>query len=154
MAIVMNHLLQGSLKYLILLGVSTSCAPLTFSESPSLDFETYRSVRVEVQPSFTDAAYATSYLADELARSSGFERVTTSPSEQVDLVLRVQVAVTSDIDSDGELRYEGEAEYVASTPRGVVVLRGSEDDTSASPGEVVEDALDEVALSFIHPYRL
>lgn len=150
----MNDLNGMCFGLALVLGASVACAPLTFSESPVLDFESYRSVRVEVVPSFTDPGYATQYLADELAGSSGFEQVTTHPSERVDLVLEVQVAVTSELDSDGELSYEAEAEYVATTPRGVLVVRGSEDDTSASPTEVVEDVLDEVALRFIRPYRL
>jgi hypothetical protein len=150
----MTSIAKRGLCLALALGSVSACAPLTFSEPAALDFASYRSVRVEVVPSFTDPSYATQYLADELARSSGFERVTTDPAERVDLVLRVQVAVTSEVDGDGEIQYEGEAEYVATTPRGVVVAEGSEDDTSASPAEVVEDALDEVALRFIHPYRL
>jgi hypothetical protein len=150
----MTKILRNGLCALLLLGPSTACAPLTFSEPPAVDFERYPSVRVEVVPSFTDPTYATQYLADELARSSGFAYVTTSPAQLVELVLQVQVAVSSDLDSDGELHYEAEAEYVASTPRGVLVAEGSEDDTSASPTEAVEDALDQVALRFIHPYRL
>lgn len=69
-------------------------------------------------------------------------------------MLAVQVAVSSDGDGDGEIEYEGEAEYVAATPLGVVVAQGSEDDTSSSATEVVEDTLDEVALHFIRPFRL
>lgn len=150
----MTSIVRKWLNLALALGSVLGCAPLTFSEPAALDFASYRSVRVEVAPSFTDPAYATQYLAGELERSSGFEHVTTAPAERVDLVLRVQVAVTSEVDSDGEINYEGEAEYVATTPRGVLVVQGSEDDTSASPTEVVEDALDEVALRFIRPFRL
>ena len=150
----MTNIVRKWLCLVLALGPVTACAPLTFSEPAILDFASYRSVRVEVLPSFTDPTYATQYLASELERNSGFERVTTDPAERVDLVLRVQVAVTSEVDGDGEIQYEGDAEYVATTPRGVLVAEGSEEDTSASPTEVVEDALDEVALRFIHPYRL
>jgi hypothetical protein len=126
------------------LAAATGCAPLTFSEPAELDFTTYRSVRVAVNPSFTDPAYATEYLAEELRDGSGFERVTTAPGEPVDLVLSVQVAVSSDVDGDCEIEYEGEGQYVAATPLGVVVAHGSEDDASASATELVEDVLDEV----------
>jgi hypothetical protein len=150
----MTNVARRWLYLALALGSPMGCAPLTFSESAALDFASYRSVRVEVLPSFTDPTYATQYLAEELEHSSGFESVTTDPAERVDLVLRVQVAVTSEVDGDGEIQYEGEAEYVATTPRGAVVAQGSEDDRSASPSEVVEDTLDEVALRFIRPYRL
>lgn len=142
------------LFFLLLLGALAGCAPLTFSEPEELDFSAYRSVRVAVIPSFTDPAYASEYLAHELRRDSGFERVTTEPSERVDLLLSVQVAVISEIDSDGEIQYRGEGNYVATSSLGAVVTHGSEDDQSASPGEVVEDVLDEVALHFIRPFRL
>lgn len=150
----MSNRLRKRWVLLFPLGAAMGCAPLTFSEPAELDFTTYRSVRVVVDPSFTDPAYATEYLAEELRNGSGFERVTTAAREPVDLVLSVQVAVSSDVDGDGDIEYEGEAEYVAATPLGVVVAQGNEDDTSASAAEVVEDALDEVALHFIRPFRL
>jgi hypothetical protein len=130
------------------------CAPLTFSEPPRIDFERYRSVRVSVNPSFTDAAVATAYFAEALRQGSGFAYVTTNPAERVDLLLDVQVDVTTSFDNDGQVSYEGNGSYRATTPTGTLVDRGKEGDQSRSAGEVVEDVLDEVALHYLAPFRL
>jgi hypothetical protein len=50
--------------------------------------------------------------------------------------------------------HDGDAAYLAITPDGTVVDRGTEADTSEFPDEVVEDVLDEIALHYIRPYRL
>jgi len=150
----MKTFLRAAVSLMISAFAAMACAPLTFSEPAALDFATYRAVRVVVVPSFTDPATATQYLAEQLTLDSGFERVTTNAAERVDLVLSVQVAVTSETDSDGEIEYASEAEYVATTPSGELVKRGEEDDRSQSPAEAVEDVLDEIALRFIRPYRL
>jgi hypothetical protein len=126
--------------------LTAGCAPLTFSEPAAIDFSRFRSVRVE-----GDMA---DYLAAELTKSSGFERTTTDPRLAVDLVLRVGVAVAENRDSDGNVDYTARADYRSETPAGVRVDSGSEDDTSDTPWEASEDALDEVALHYIRPYRL
>jgi hypothetical protein len=130
------------------------CAPLTFSEPPRIDFERYRSVRVSVNPSFTDAAFATNYFAKALRQGSGFSYVTTNPAERVDILLDVQVDVTTLVDNDGQVSYEGNGSYRARTPTGALVDRGEEGDRSHSAEEVVEDVLDEVALHYLAPFRL
>jgi hypothetical protein len=131
-----------------------ACAPLTFSERPALDYSRYRSVRVEVNPSYGDPGYATNYFAEQLRNGSGFEQVTTDAAARTDLVITVQVSVSSSTDTDGNIEYDGTADYVARSPDGRVIDEGSADDTSQSPDEVVEDVLDEVALHYIAPFRL
>jgi hypothetical protein len=142
----------GSSVLFALLG----CAPLTFSEPSAIDFDTYRSVFVDVNPGEPDARLS-EHLADELRESSGFERVTTDPNEAVDLLLTVElyVDVTITEDDDGtSVEYDGVGEFTARTPSGAVVDRGAEDDSSISYDETQEDVLDEIALHYLAPYRL
>lgn len=133
------------------------CAPLTFSNEPAIDFDTYRSVRVEVTASDDYAGYAETYLVDQLARSSGFTSVTLDPTVATDLVLRVDLAVSESLDVDGEgdldLEYQGAALYHAATPDGGLVDSGETEDTSDIELEVVEDLLDEIEYHYIEPYR-
>jgi hypothetical protein len=141
---------------MLVLWPAFACAPLTFSEPGALDFDRYRVARV--------AGDGADYLARELAETSGFEAVTTDRSAQVDLVIDVaayteeKTTCTCDCDCGGdcacESDYAATASFVASTPAGVVVDRGSVNDASESELEAVQDVLDEVALHFIRPYRL
>lgn len=131
-----------------------SCTPLTFSERAAVDYRRYRSALVEVNPSYGDPGTATLYFADQLNGSSGFAEVTTDPTVRTDLVITVQIAVTSTTDPDGNIEYDATGDYVARASDGTIVDQGSEDDTSASPNEVVEDVLDQIALHYIAPFRL
>jgi hypothetical protein len=133
-----------------------ACAPLTFSEPGAIDFERYRVARIE-----GDWA---GYLAGELAASSGFAAVTTDVTARVDLVIHVTVSVLPDVvctcedpcqcNCVCEEEYDATAIYVATTPEGVLVDQGTENDGSGRADEAVEDALDQVALHYIRPYRL
>lgn len=133
------------------------CAPLTFSNDGAVDFERYRSVRVEPVAA-ADSQYATEYLARELVHLSGFSRVTTSAREPVDLVLRVEVTVTEVISFDEhghvDRSYLGKAVFRARTPEGLSVDSGVVEDQSEWPTEVVEDVLDLVAHRYLAPYRV
>lgn len=135
--------------------LALACAPLTFSNDAPIDFDVYRSVRVEMLPSTQHAAYAAQYLAERLAQSSGFERVTLD--DGADLILEVDLSVRLEIDTDSEgnleTEYVGIATYVASTPSGRVIDWGSEEDASATELEVIEDLLDEIEYHYFAPYR-
>ena len=134
---------------------STACVPMTFSNEGELDFETYRSARVQVEAPMQDPS---SYLAAELERSSGFQIVTTKTNDPVDLVLtvtvQVDVEVSTEDDGTTDIDYRGTATFTATDARGSTVHAGMETDTSEEPSEAAEDVLDEVALRFLSPYRI
>lgn len=135
---------------------ASGCAPLTFSNDGSVDFDRYRSVLVtEVH---TDANLdGAAYLARELATYSGFEQVTTDPRERVDLVLRVDVRVRriDTVHSDGfvDVSYESHGTFRALSAGQQEVDSGEVEDTSESEVEAVEDALDAIAHHYLAPYR-
>lgn len=141
----------------LLLAALPGCAPLTFSNDPSFDFERYSTVFVApIQDG--GRFHASGYLADELAAHSGFSEVTTAPRAGVDVVLEVEVHVRYEttVDSDGwlETNYEARATFRALTPDLRVIDSGSvEDDSSYSEREAVEDVLDEIVHHFLKPYR-
>jgi hypothetical protein len=129
-----------------------SCAPLTFSERSKLDFARYRAVAVSVSAAPGSSTVDLSgYLADELRAHSGFQTVTTNRAAPVDLFLDVEVRWTADSDNT---TIDASADYLARTPAGTLVVQGSETDNAGSVQGAVEDALDEVVLDFIEPYRL
>ena len=135
---------------------TAGCAPLTFSEPGALDFARYERALI-----VGDGA---DYLAEELREFSGFELVTTEPAREVDLVITVGVVVSEETSCDCSCDCEGScdcdqsfhavATYAATTPAGELVESGSEEDTSSTWPEAQSDALDEVALHYIRPYRL
>jgi len=139
---------------------SFGCAPMTFSNEGAIDFSKYRSAFVE-----GDGA---DYLAGELSEISGFSWVTTDPTVNVDLDIRVSVFLEehrtceceaeSDCDDTCtctcESDHEATAAFVAKAPSGALVDSGTENDTSETPLEALEDVLDEVALHYVRAYRL
>jgi hypothetical protein len=134
-----------------------ACAPLTYSETGAVDFETFRSVRVSVTTPI-DSVGATYYMADELRDVSGFSLVTVDSTQAVDAVLEVYVSTLpeSEMREDGSLDsfYSSQATYRLTTPDDPDVDSGSTSDQSEYEWEAVEDALDQVALHYIRPYRL
>jgi len=143
------------------LGAASGCVPMTFSREPALDFGIYRHAAVHVSLSgsvgFYDPTSAAVYLAAELEEHSGFERVSVGNTEAADVLLSVQVRVSARVDYSGdypEYSYRSEASFRATDPNGVVVDSGHVSDSSQSPGEAVQDALDEVTLHYLRPYRL
>jgi hypothetical protein len=153
----------------VLAGSVLSCAPLTFSHEGAIDFERYRVALVQEVPTdaFSGGDWA-DYLARELHGTSGFELVTTDASVEVDLVIVVSTFVVPEVtcecedycdvecysDCVCETEFDATASYVATTPAGAVIDEGTESDTSSTWDEAVEDALDEVALHYMRPYRL
>ena len=146
----------GSLA--LLAGLPCACVPITFSRDPALDFEVYRHVAVQVfRNGVGEDAIATAYLAAELQELSGFERVSTGDTEAADVFLSVSVSVTELVDYSSDppdYEYQSDASFSAVDPNGAVVDSGHVSDSSESPGEAVEDALDEVTLHYLRPYRL
>jgi hypothetical protein len=140
---------------------SNGCVPLTFSREASLDFEVYRHAVVQVSltglASFYAEQSATAYLASELQEKSGFETVSVGTAEAADVLVSVSVSVTEWVDFSGDTpdyHYESDASFRATDPNGIVIDSGHVSDSSESPGEAVEDALDEVTLHYLRPYRL
>jgi len=130
---------------------AAACVPMTFSEKGAVDFEKYRSVRVDVQPD--DALLtANKHLAQELHRVSGFQYVTTNPAQATDLVLQVDIVSVDPPDQEGE-NYLAKVEFAAYTAQGAKVDSGEDFDDSMTQAEAIEDALDEVAAHYIRPYR-
>lgn len=139
----------------------TGCVPLTFSREPAIDFEAYRHAAVQVSlhglAGFYDVTSATVYLASGLQEASGFETVSVGQSEAADVLLSVSVNVTEWVDFSGDYpnyEYDSTASFRAIDPNGFVIDTGQVSDSSESPGEAVEDALDEVVLHYLRPYRL
>lgn len=140
---------------------SSGCVPLTFSREQPIDFEVYRHVVVQVHLQGLADLYgetsATVYFASELQELSGFETVSVGNTEAADVVLSVSVNVTEWVDYSGDqpdYEYPSDASFQAVDPNGIVIDSGHVSDSSESPGEAVEDALDEVTLHYLKPYRL
>jgi hypothetical protein len=137
------------------------CAPLTFSNEPAIDYGSYRSVRVDVVATNGHSEYASQYLAQQLARTSGFDRVTRDPRVATELLLQVDLSVSEsieiDVDDEGDVdidtEYEGSASYHAIARDGTLVDSGSREDTSELELEAVEDLLDEIEYHYMAPYR-
>ncbi len=133
-----------------------SCAPLTYSEKGAVDFEEYASVRVSVVSSALSSD-PTTYLADELAATSGFTTVTVDPAAAVDAVLNVNLRVvySPTVDDHGNSvdQYNGTADYTltAGTSR---VDSGQATSTSSTEIDAAQGALDGVITHYVAPYRL
>lgn len=139
----------------------TGCMPLTFSRDPAIDFEVYRHAAVQVSlrglAALYDETRATAYLASELRELSGFETVSVGATEAADVLLFVSVHATEWVDYSGDVpdyEYPSNASFQAVDRNGIVIDSGRVSDTSESLGEAVEDALDEVTLHYLQPYRL
>ncbi|HEY6727631.1 MAG TPA: hypothetical protein VI197_26530 [Polyangiaceae bacterium] len=146
---------------LFVLWAASGCVPITFSREPALDFEIYRHAAVQVSLAgfvdFYDDTSASVYLASELDEQSGFERVSVGSTEAADVLLTVNVTVRQWVDDSGDYpdySYASDASFRATDRNGVVIDSGHVADSSESPGEAVEDALDEVSLHYLRPYRL
>jgi len=145
---------------LLALWALSGCVPVTFSRDPALDFDVYRHAAVQVSLSglgVYDDSSATVYFAAQLDEQSGFERVSVGNTEAADVLLTVNLTVREVVDYSGdypEYSYDSDASFRATDPNGVVVDSGHVSDSSESPGEAVEDALDEVTLHYLRPYRL
>jgi len=153
---------RGCAPLLVLLALlPSSCVPLTFSREAPIDFDVYRHVGVQVTvhglASYYDDQGATVYLASELQKSSGFDTVSTGDTTAADLVLNVSVTLTELVDTSGDspdYEYQADASFTAVDPSGTEIDIGYVSDSSELPSEALEDALDEVTLHYLRPYRL
>ena len=143
--------------------VSSGCVPMTFSREPAVDFSLYRKVGIDVRlgalSTYFGEERASSYLASELRRDSGFEEVTVDLAEpDIDLFLNVSVSLIERIVEDEygflDVEYEAVAQYAAVNPDGQLVDSGTRADVSRFPDAAIEYVLDEVALRYFKPYRL
>lgn len=148
----------------VLLGVG--CAPLTFSNESSVDYQTYRSVRVELGGP-DGSRRERDYLEEQMRVYSGFRRVALDPAEFVDARLRVELSADSDhedvlidilfADDDEE---EEPPSYSAYVSFRLEAADGSLIDVGAMSAEAndyfdaTEAALDLVVLHYLRPYRL
>lgn len=141
----------------------SGCVPMTFSREEVIDFSLYQKVGVDVHLGPVSAYYgaerASSYLASELRRDSGFEQVTVDLTEaDIDVYLSVNVRLAERIVEDEygflDVEYEALAQFAALDTEGQVVDSGSRVDVSQFPDAAIEYALDEVALRYFKPYRL
>jgi hypothetical protein len=147
------------------LGLSavSGCVPMTFSRDAAVDFSVYRKVGVDVRlnslAQFFGEARASSYLASELTRDSGFEEVTVDLAlEDIDLFLTVNVSLIEYLVEDEygfpDFEYQALAQFLAQDVEGAVADRGSRAEVSRFPVSAIELVLDEVALRYFKPYRL
>jgi len=153
---------RGFVQVLGAAGVS-GCVPMTFSRDAAVDFSVYRKVGVDVRLSslaqFFGEDRASSYLASELSRDSGFEEVTVDLAlEDIDLFLTVNVSLIEYLVEDEygfpDFEYEALAQFFAQDIEGVIVDDGSRAEVSRFPVSAIELVLDEVALKYFKPYRL
>lgn len=138
-----------------------SCVPLTFSREAPIDFDVYRHVAVQVSlhglASSYDDQSATVYLASELQADSGFDTVSIGDAASADLLLSVSVTMTELVDTSGDspdYEYQADASFRAIDPNGTEIDSGYVSDSNEFPDEALEDALDEVTLHYLRPYRL
>ena len=157
----MRHLLRLAQVGFVALLTHSACVPLTFSHDAAIDFEKYKRARVVVSLSdeavYYGAANATAYLIGELKAGSGFEVVVSDPSASVDLTLNVRLSMVEQVrttDDGLDFDYESQALYSALDSSGDTIDSGRTADSSGFPSEAIEDALDEVALRYLRPYRL
>jgi hypothetical protein len=142
---------------------AAGCVPMTFSRAPAVDFSLYRKVGVDVRldalARFFGEARASSYLASELERDSGFAEVTVDLAlEDIDLFLTVEVSLLEYLVEDEygflEFEYQALARFWAQDVAGNVVDAGRRAEVSGFPAPAIEFVLDEVALRYFKPYRL
>ena len=141
--------------------LSQGCVPLTFSREAPIDFDAYRHVAVQVSVHGLGSSYddqsATVYLASELQADSGFETVSIGDTASADLFLNVSVTLSELVDNSGDTpdyEYQADASFQAVDPSGNEVDSGYVSDTSEFASEAIEDALDELTLHYLRPYRL
>jgi hypothetical protein len=136
---------------------------MTFSRDASIDFSRYRKVGVDVRLGalalFFGEARASSYLAVELERDSGFAEVTVDlATEDIDLYLSVDVDLIEYLVEDEygflESEFQAMAQFVAQDIEGNVIDGGRRVEVSRLPEAALEFVLDEVALRYFKPYRL
>ena len=147
----------GSLCLLALV----ACQPVTISHVGRIDFERYRSVYVEPislsgNTVFPDLDTGTQlYLVDELRLISGFRTVNAVSTLQADTILAVTMQVDADEDFEtGDVEYRAEVSFQLLSARGGLIASETFVSRDADLLEAQQDALDEIALFFLKPYRI
>jgi hypothetical protein len=152
----------------LVLLLGAGCAPLTFSNESSVDFQRYQSVRLELGgPDGSQRQH--DYLEDQLRVHSGFRRVTRDPAEPVDTRLLVELSADSDHEAEdiiGDILFGTDEEeedppaYSAWVNYRLEAADGSLIDVGATSAEAsdsfaaAESVLDLVVLHYLRPYRL
>jgi len=153
----------------LLLALCAGCAPLTFSNESSVDFQTYQSVRLELGgPDGSRRQH--DYLEEELRVHSGFRRVTRDPAELVDARLLVELSAESDHEAEDILvdilfdteeeedseppSYSAYVSYRLEAADGSLIDVGATSAEAADSFEAAEAVLDLVVLHYLRPYRL
>jgi hypothetical protein len=144
-------------KRSVLCGLALGCAPLTFSNEASVDFERYARVRVVVAGPDGSANHA-DYLAGELAAHSGFSAVTRDTLAPVDAVLTAELSLSvtgDDLFDDDDTAYSATVLFRLVDSSGALVDSGSgEADEESNAFVAAEFALDQVVLHYLPAYRL
>lgn len=152
----------------LLLGVAAAggCAPLTFANEASVDFERYPRVSVELAGPDGSQRQA-SYLESELREHSGFRRVSLAPAflaegASAQLIVELTLDASYDLDLfddddelDVDVSYSADARYRLFSADGTLVDSGVESaEDEPSSFDAAEAALDLVVLHYLRPYRL
>ena len=155
---------QGPLAAAVLTVLSmlaSACQPVTLSHESRIDFAQYRSVYVEPIALSGDAVFpdldsgTQLYLVNELRGISGFRTVNsvdTLTSDSV-LVVNMDVSSTGDFVRD-TTEYRAVVEFQLIRTGGGLITSGEFSSTNSDIVEAQEDALDEIALYFLKPYRI
>ena len=145
----------------ILAAMLSACQPVTLSHEGRIDFVQYRSVYVEPIALSGDAVFpdldsATQlYLVNELRAISGFKAVNGVDTLASDSILIVDLRVDAFDDfSRAEIEYRAVADFQLIRHSGGLIASGEVSSTNTDILEAQEDALDEIALYFLKPYRI
>ena len=95
------------------------------------------------------------YLVDELRSISGFRTVNAVSTLQADTILAVMMQVDADEDFEtGDVEYRAEVSFQLLSAGGRLIASETFVSRDADLLEAQEDALDEIALFFLKPYRI
>ncbi len=147
-----RHMRLSSLG-LALSAALAGCTPVTLDNDPTFDFARWSVLYVA--PIDGAGRSADQFLVTRLRDQAGFKRVVTEPSPDVNCILYVRVDVTEDYDSDGDVEYDAVARFrVESAFDGSVIDSGTASDDAGFYEEALEEALDDISLHYLRPYRL
>lgn len=137
-----------------------ACVPVTVGNPGGIDFDRYRVAYIEsvaLRGDVYDALWVRDYFVAELRSESGFEEIVQRAEDDYDVSISLTVDVsyenTGTFDNPN-WQYEAHASFTARDTSGAVVKSGFVTDESDWLDEAVEDAVDEVVLEFLRPYRV
>jgi len=153
--------------FIIITLASLGCTPLTLSNEPVIDFTKYASVYLVpldgadyTFPEFGDEELD-SYMLQEMIDHSGFTLITNDLDETVDTRLFVTIrieedleTITSDDTTTTEFEYKATAVYELRSAADAIIDQGSEEYTSDLRRSAIRNALDEIVLRYLPPYRI